>query len=557
MMKKLLAVLLSVMMTASLAAPAFAAPGLSPEEAASIGVIGGADGPTAIITSGPVNGTIDLGGIDLDSFVQEHPDVEGLLDWDSLEEELQQARNENKKALGGVPGQVGVMVDGKYVQFPDAAPEVVDGATMAPVRALVEAMGGEVEVDGDKVACTAGDVTVTFEMNGFDVEVERRNPDGSGEPKTEWVTMPVAAALKGGRTYVPVRFLAGTLGYDVGWDAYYETVILLDREALAAEIDKDFTILNKVQANKSVGMEEGKNYRADVKGNVAVTLFDTLNGSKTYQADLAAKQLFNTGAASAQISLKLSENALEELDKWMTSQFGAGYEEDAAMVRTVAEGLEDMEFILTKEGPAWFRMAALDELAGEDNVWLAMDLGNQWGELAFAQAGDTTVGKALARLMPCESVTEWDSVMEMVDMLNALYGDEKFTTSGGTSTLTIDLDSLMALYEDMGMSGGDIETAKAAFQEYKITMKVDGKGASTVACVMETAAQAGVPGMKITMDVKQAAGNVTMTMSYHIANMGEVKLELTETQQTTSGKPVTEPPAGATIVDNGAGLLNP
>lgn len=227
------------------------------------------------------------------------------------------------------------------------------------------------------------------------------------------------------------------------------------------------------------------------------------------------------------------------------------------MVRTVAEGLEDMEFILTKEGPAWFRMAALDELAGEDNVWLAMDLGNQWGELAFAQAGDTTVGKALARLMPCESVTEWDSVMEMVDMLNALYGDEKFTTSGGTSTLTIDLDSLMALYEDMGMSGGDIETAKAAFQEYKITMKVDGKGASTVACVMETAAQAGVPGMKITMDVKQAAGNVTMTMSYHIANMGEVKLELTETQQTTSGKPVTEPPAGATIVDNGAGLLNP
>lgn len=162
-MKKLTAVLVSLTLALSLAAPAFAAPApdtvpvdgaytvdgeavpvyqpgdaipisaildsLSPEE--TLGIIGGADGPTSIITSGPI------GSIDWEDFAN-LPD-------DDLAQLLQQRRDENKKALGGVPGQVGVMVDGKYVQFPDAAPEVVDGATMAPVRALVEAMGGEVQ----------------------------------------------------------------------------------------------------------------------------------------------------------------------------------------------------------------------------------------------------------------------------------------------------------------------------------------------------------------------------------------------------------------------------
>ena len=47
-----------------------------------------------------------------------------------------------KTALGGVPGQIGVMVNGEYVKFPDAVPEVTGGRTMVPVRAIVEALGG-------------------------------------------------------------------------------------------------------------------------------------------------------------------------------------------------------------------------------------------------------------------------------------------------------------------------------------------------------------------------------------------------------------------------------
>lgn len=586
-MKKLTAVLLSLVMALSLAAPAFAAPapdaapvdgaytvdgeavpvykpgeaipisailkGLSPEE--SLGIIGGADGPTTIVVGGQIGG-LDLGSINWDDLAEiPAPDSAG---WAELEKELQRMRDEKKEAMGGVPGQIGVMVNGEYIKFPDATPEATDGRTMVPVRALVEAVKGQVSYDDGKIVCKTDKVAVTLNIGSDEATVDYPAPEGSDEATGEDVKMDCAPYVKGGRTYVPVRFIAEALGYDVGWDAYYETAILLDREALAADIDKDFTILNKVQANKGVGMEEGKNYQADVKGDIAVTLFDTLNGNQTYKADLTAKQLFNTEAASAQLSLKLSDNAMEELDKLLTSELGPDYEEDAAMLRTVVEGLEDMELILNRNGSAWFRMAALDELAGKDNVWMALDLGEEMGALAFASAGDVTIGKVLAQAVRGNSVTEWGSAMEMADMLSKLYGDDKFTTSNGTSTLTIDVDTLMGLYEDMGLSEDDMEEAKAAFKEYKITMKVDAKGGSDMTITMETAALSGMPAMKIAMDVKQDAGNVTMNMSYHIANMGEIELKLTETQKTTTGKPMTEPPEGAVVVDmDSPELLNP
>lgn len=643
-MKKLLATLLAMVMALSLAAPAFAdgpdgpapdpsgvytvdgeaAPVYKPGDAipinailpeatndTALGIIGGADGPTAIFTSGFWGGASESYQLpDRDEYLAQHPGLEeelraGAYDyfaqeygtywtaeeymtamelteeeflaemaeaqlWDLMwAESRQRAIDRAKEALGGVPGQVGVMFNGQYIQFPDAAPELNrDGTMMAPVRTLVEALGGEVSYqDGEdktgflsmpQVVCTANGVTVTFEVNGPNVEVARQSSYDSGEVEADYVTMPVCTYQKNGRTYVPVRFLAGILGYEVGWDSTYETVILLDREALAAKIDEDFTILNKVQANRGPVLEEGKNYQADMKGNVTFTAFDTLNGNTTYQADLTAKQLFNTEAASGELSVKLSDNALDELMEQLTNPWAS--EEDIAEMReaaqTVLDILEDMEVILTKEGSAWFRAAALDQLADKENVWLAFDLGGELGELAFTQAGETTVGRALAQLMPCENVSEWSSAMHTVELLRSLYGDGRFTTTGTTSTLTIGLDTMMGLYADMGMSEYEIEEAKAALKEYEITLKVEQNGAADASIRMETKAQMGVPAMKITMDVRQSAGNAAITMNYHIANMGELEFTLSIGQKTTSDRPMTEPPEGAAIIDDGAMPLN-
>ena len=613
-MKKLTAILLSLVLALSLAVPALAAPAdgvytvdgepvptyapggsvfvpvlpeASPDEV--LGIIGGADGPTAIVTT-PVDWgvVLDQSYLDPDAAIQwfkeNHPErVEelranvkdfyeqeygeywtaeqymeefGVTEEEFLEDMVKEQLlrlyfdegsqwivHMQKEAMGGVVGQLGVIVNGKYVQFPDAIPESNDGTTMVPVRALVEALGGEVEVKEDKVVCAFDGVSVTFEMNGAEVDVERQYPDDP--PKTQFVTMAVVTYQKDGRTYVPVRFLAETLGYEVGWDPLYQTVVLMDRAALAAEIDQDFTILNKVQANKSISMEEGRNYQADMKGTVSLTRFDTLNGGKTYKADLTAKQLFNTEAASAQLSLKLSGNIKELLDD------GSG-QEMPEWVNMALSSLEDMEVILTREGLGWFRAAALDGLAGKDDVWLGFDLGGELGELSFASADEATIGSVLAYMADKDSAPHYQSVLGMADLMAGLYSDDKFTTTGGISTLTIDLDTLLGLYDGLELSEEDIAEAKAAFKEYKIVMKVDAKGGAEMSVIMETAAQQGVPGMRIAMDITQAGGNLDMTMKYHIANLGEMELTLTSTQKAASDGPMTEPPEGANVVDAAA-----
>lgn len=638
-MKKLLTVLLSMALALSLAAPAFAAPAdgaytvdgepapvYTPGEAIpisaildeSLGVIGGQDGPTAIVTTTPegldpsdfsalleeiAREGIGAAHLSPEQYLADHPGLEeqlkaGTYDyfareygdywatpeeymealgiteeefldemvweqaWDLISEEAAQLRvNALKEALGGVPGQVGVMVNGAYVKFPDAAPEIAGGRTMVPVRALVETLGGEVDYNHGAVTFTMDGYAYEFAIGSATVKVSPTAGNDKDVPQPEDIEMDCAPYLKGGRTYVPIRFISEALGYEVGWDAEYETAILLDREALAAEIDKSFTIMNKVQAAANPVLEEGKIWSTDVKGGLSLTAFDTLNGSKTYKLDLAGKALVNNEAANGTCSITISDNAVDALLAQVLDAYWYldGEDEEIELLRTVLTSLKDMEVIMTREGMVWVHAPILDELAGTDNVWLDTNLGAELGELMFAETDTATMGSVLAAMTGSDSVAAMAGLSQMTSYLDKLYGDDKFTTSGGVSTRTIGVDDLLALYDGMGLTEDDIAEAKAAFKEYEITMKVDGNGGATVAIKMETAPQAGVPGMRITMDVKQSGGNVAMDMSFHIANLGEATLTLTQTLKTTSEAPKAEPPEGATLVDmdNGAELLVP
>lgn len=624
-MKKLLALLLSAMMAASLAVPAFAdspdgpapvdgaytvdgeaAPVYNPGDVIPIdvipisaippeitvdealGIIGGQDGPTSIVVGGQIGGWNDLFP-DRDEYLADHPGLEeqfranaydyftqayaGLWEtpeeymeslgmteeefldlmvdaqiWDLLRAEYDQwAIDTTKEALGGVPGQVGVRVNNEYIQFPDAAPEISGGRTMVPVRALVEALGGEVDYQDNVVTFTVDGYAYEFAIGSTTVKVGPTADNDKDTPKPEDIEMDCAPYIKGGRTYVPVRFIAEALGYEVGWDSQYETAILLDRAALAAKIDKDFTILNRVQANRAPAVEEGKSLRETLRGSVTLTLFDTLNGNQTYKLDLAGRTLLGSEAVNGAYSVTISDNAVDALMEHVldTYWYLDEMDEQVELLRTVLTSLKDMEFILNRDGMAWVHAPILDELGGEEDVWCGLDFGRDLADALFAgtDASDLTVGTVLASLVPTDSVSMQSEMDGMVMLMAELYSDDKFTTTGGVSTRTFGMDELAEL------AGVDMDEVKEQFKEYSITMKVDSRGGTTVSMKMETSAQYGTPGMRITMDAAQDSSGSSLTMTCHAANMGELKLTMTTTQQTTSGQPAVEPPEGANVVD--------
>lgn len=110
-----------------------------------------------------------------------------------------------------------VTVDGEAVKFNDQYPIIEDGRTLIPIRALGETLGAKVDWDED-------DRSVTITRGG--TEIELKIGDTSAYVDGAEHELDTAAEILNGRTMVPLRFAAETLGFDVDWDQESRTVTI-------------------------------------------------------------------------------------------------------------------------------------------------------------------------------------------------------------------------------------------------------------------------------------------------------------------------------------------
>ncbi len=583
-MKKLTAVLLSLALSLSLTVPAFAAP--APEDIIPINGILEEDfdlwaEERAYLDAHP--GLEDqLRASAYDYFAQEYPyydsPEEYMEYWEMTEEEfldemvlyqmwelLKAEEHQNqvdalKEAMGGVPGQIGVMLNGEYVRFPDAIPEVTGGRTMVPVRPIVEALGGQAEMTDGKVICQAGGVRLTFTPGSSEVLTEYTGGELPGDG--QMFPMDCAPYIKGGRTYVPVRFLGEILGYRVSWDSDFETAVLTDLEALAAEIDGRFTILNRMLAVQSYTMEEGKSLRGTVKGDLTFTAFDTLNGNTTYTAALTGSELFNTQAVNGSYALTLSDNLADELVKLLAGQ--GLPEEEVEELRAALRKLE-LDYIITRKGLAWVSSPLLNQAGGGEDIWLGLAADPQVMEAVFAQLGQTATVSEQYLATYEDSALSWAAAMDYADAMEELLGDKCFTTTDGVSTLRWDLDALIdwALrdYDPDTFTEEELaELRREMAKEYKeleYTLTVDSRGNGRVSALIHTLPQhIGDTSARLSLEESVRSGRTSMTVNLHIANVGTMKFTLTSELRTDPATPETQPPEGSTVVDAGE-MLDP
>jgi peptidoglycan-N-acetylglucosamine deacetylase len=112
--------------------------------------------------------------------------------------------------------EVTIRVDGQKLNLAVPA-RVINGRTLAHVRAIAEALGATVEWEGttQKVTIRKGGTTIEMTIGSTTAYV-------NGQP----TTLDVAPYLVESRTQVPVRFIAETLGAAVGWDQESRTVLI-------------------------------------------------------------------------------------------------------------------------------------------------------------------------------------------------------------------------------------------------------------------------------------------------------------------------------------------
>ena len=98
------------------------------------------------------------------------------------------------------------------------APTILDGRTFIPIRAVVESLGGTVD-------WSTSDQKVTITLNNASIvlQISNKNATVNGTEKA-LDDAPFISAT--GRTMLPLRFIAENLGHSVNWDNSTKTITI-------------------------------------------------------------------------------------------------------------------------------------------------------------------------------------------------------------------------------------------------------------------------------------------------------------------------------------------
>lgn len=109
---------------------------------------------------------------------------------------------------------INVTLNGKFINF-DQSPIIVDGRTLAPLRAIFETLGATVEWNGETQTVTSQKGSTSVSLS-IDSKIMYKNGKA--------VTLDVPAQLVNDRTLVPARAIAEAFGCNVDWDNDTKTV---------------------------------------------------------------------------------------------------------------------------------------------------------------------------------------------------------------------------------------------------------------------------------------------------------------------------------------------
>ena len=152
-----------------------------------------------------------------------------------------------------------VLVNGVEVEFPDQQPVIIDYRTMIPMRSVFETMGAVVEwIDAEqKVTIELNERVVSLYIGNPEITVSTIVRSGTvtmrSSPKT--ITMDVCPILLNGRTLIPIRFAAESLGATVEWDeeAYAVNIIYSDEDGGSGfTITKTATIVTDTYTDTNI-----------------------------------------------------------------------------------------------------------------------------------------------------------------------------------------------------------------------------------------------------------------------------------------------------------------
>lgn len=285
--------------------------------------------------------------------------------------------------------RVDLYLDGQPLEL-DVPPEVRDGRTMVPIRAVAEALGADVgwDQEAQEIQMTRAGVTVTMTLNSTSATVNGQK-----------VEMDVAPYATDGRTLIPARYAAEFFGQTVTWDGNTHRADILEDRTVA----------------------EGSNLEAWALAMGAIR--GSLDGQDPTRfgqtpRTAAARESFRKSLASAW-GIEDRESLTELIERMTVHGHNDSFQAAAAIALELSE--EDMGALVAISGETdrymWPYTKYLAEKWGDKGI-LAWDLSRmsnlaQWGYMA----GYLTYEEALELARPAaelahKTFASWEEFYE-------------------------------------------------------------------------------------------------------------------------------------------------
>ncbi|MGI5962947.1 MAG: stalk domain-containing protein [Lawsonibacter sp.] len=439
-----------------------------------------------------------------------------------------------KVALGGFPDGVNVMINGACVFFPDVRPTVENGRTMVPLATTMEYLGAQVDYIGYEKAVRLSleeqALYIYHKVGTQELTLYYGNPEeGTWDNESgETISMDVPSSIRDGRTMVPLAFFAQALGYEVYWDDYYQTAVLLNCDALVEMIDQELTLLNRVlyTVTGSEFSQNGKAVQCEAELKMEVT-----EEGKTYPLQFQGNALFSAQAINLQLAADLS--SLSEL--LMEEESGAGG--GAFMTSLLTSVLSDLklELIYNQENnDLYLRSAVLSLLGLAENPesWIALPT---YEELSpIFPLGKMTVGQLLTRDDTFYGFPfhRWSQITSAASDLIQTLGDDCFTKSGSSYTIRWDIDDL-DLFNPTGS------------ETFHTLLKITPTGDKN--CTFSLALSADDGDTSLELDCSGSKEKLTLEVFGKNLGTEAFHLEFAQKMSSASQSPLTSPPESDSI----------
>lgn len=386
--------------------------------------------------------------------------------WQGEEEdyalEWERTRREERLKLGlPDPDGVNVKLNEAFLLFPNNKPQMLEGSLYLPLRDFLAAVGQKAELSFDAAtgaisATLADGRTLTAALGQTEIFAttaagEEYEIYSYNEPQ-----------LLDGSIYIPQWALCEFLGLDNSFDYSYEILYLVEPVPLIAQLDGDFTILNRLLQSSARRMDFDTAYK--FTGNVALS--GTLYGEE--KNDAISARLDYSGVVQGlnvemEFAIKLDVQQMKDslfsmldTEAWrILNLVSAG---KGRLILNSAEGALYMQSNLLSLADA--RLGSQDWLKIEyapEELSLTTDM--MWQQLAELSVGRLIYDSARSSGYYYGSRDIYSSALESAKQVQAILGDENFKQErrGGYNVYTLRGDQQqLAENSDFYLPGGGL-----------------------------------------------------------------------------------------------------